>query len=67
LIGEAERAEIRAAIDRLREAAASEDHRLVREKIQRLNDTSHHLAEVIMDKAVLAAIKDRKASEVAEG
>jgi molecular chaperone DnaK (HSP70) len=67
LIAESERAEIRAAIDRLREAAAGEDHRLVREKIQRLNETSHHLAEVIMDKAVLAAIKDRKASEVAEG
>ena len=67
LVGESERVEIRAAMDQLREAVAGDDHRLVRERIKSLNDTSHHLAEVIMDKAVLAAIKDRKASEVAEG
>ncbi|HWP44655.1 MAG TPA: Fe-S protein assembly chaperone HscA [Blastocatellia bacterium] len=67
LIDEDERARIRRAIDELRQATSSEDHRLIREKTKQLDEAAHHLAELIMDKAVLAALKDRKASEVAEG
>ena len=67
LIGEDERAAIRNAVEELRIAAATDDHRMIREKIQQLDDASRHLAEEIMDGAVLAALKDRKASEVAEG
>jgi hypothetical protein len=67
LIGAGERDAIRAALDELREAARGEDHRLIREKIKQLDEASRHLAEVIMDNALLAALKDRKASEVAEG
>jgi molecular chaperone DnaK (HSP70) len=67
LVGEDERSAIRTAIDELRQATAGEDYRLIREKIKHLDDASHHLAELIMDSAVLAALKDRKASEVAEG
>jgi len=67
LIGESERAAIRTALAELRGATAGEDHRLIREKINQLDDASRHLAEEIMDGAVLAALKDRKASEVAEG
>jgi len=51
----------------LREAVGGEDHRLIRARIKQLDDAAHHLAELIMDSAVLAALKDRKASEVAEG
>jgi hypothetical protein len=40
---------------------------VIREKIKELDEASRHLAERIMDGAVLAALKDRKASEVAEG
>jgi Fe-S protein assembly chaperone HscA len=65
LIGEDEQATIRRALDELGEAVRGEDHRLIREKIKQLDDASHHLAELIMDGAVLAALKDRKASEVA--
>lgn len=67
LIGEDERAAIRNAVEELRAAVATDDHRMIREKIQQLDDASRHLAEEIMDGAVLAALKDRKASEVAEG
>lgn len=65
LIGEQEQANIRRALDELSEAVRGEDHRVIREKIKHLDDASHHLAELIMDGAVLAALKDRKASEVA--
>ncbi|MFY9607602.1 MAG: Fe-S protein assembly chaperone HscA [Blastocatellia bacterium] len=67
LIGEDERAAIRSAVVGLRDAAATDDHRLIRERIQQLDGASRHLAEEIMDGAVLAALKDRKATEVAEG
>ena len=67
LVGEPERAAIRSALDELRQVVAGEDHLLIREKIKQLDAASHHLAELMMDKALVAAIKDRKASEVAEG
>ena len=67
LVGEEERQQIRRAIGELREAVAGEDHRLIRARIKQLDEAAHHLAELIMDSALLAALKDRKASEVAEG
>jgi molecular chaperone DnaK len=67
LVGEEERETIRRAVAELREAVGGDDHRLIRARIKQLDDAAHHLAELIMDSAVLAALKDRKASEVAEG
>jgi len=67
LIGEDEREAIRRALASVREAVAGEDHRVIRDSIKQLDDAARHLAELIMDNAVLAALKDRKASEVAEG
>ena len=67
LIDKNEREGISRALDELRHALAGDDYVLIREKIKALDDASHHLAEIIMDGAVLAALKDRKASEVAEG
>jgi molecular chaperone DnaK len=67
LIGEEERDTIRRAIAELRDAIGGEDHRLIRARIKQLDDVAHHLAELIMNNAMLAALKDRKASEVAEG
>lgn len=66
LIDEDERLGIVRALDELRQAVGSENHQLIREKITGLDEASHHLAEAIMDNAVLAALKDRKASEIAE-
>jgi len=67
LVGADEREAIQRSLDELRQSVRSDDHRLIREKIKQLDEVSHHLAELIMDSAVLAALKDRKASEVAEG
>ena len=67
LISESERAAIRHALDDLRQSVAGDDYQQIRERIKQLDDESHHLAELIMDSTVLAALKDRKASEVAEG
>ena len=67
LIDKKERDGISRALDELGRALGGEDYVLMREKIKALDDASHHLAEIIMDGAVLAALKDRKASEVAEG
>ncbi|HKP12413.1 MAG TPA: Fe-S protein assembly chaperone HscA [Blastocatellia bacterium] len=67
LVGDDEREAIRQAVAELREAVGGDDHRLIRARIKQLDDAAHHLAELIMDSALLAALKDRKASEVAEG
>ena len=67
LIDEGERAAIRQALENLGHAVGGEDYLEIREKIKALDDAAQHLAEIIMDSAVLAALKDRKASEVAEG
>jgi Fe-S protein assembly chaperone HscA len=67
LIDETERAGIRDALDNLRQALAGEDYQLIREKTNAVDAASQHLAEIIMDSTLVAALKDRKASEVAEG
>jgi Fe-S protein assembly chaperone HscA len=67
LLDEEERAAINRAISELKEAARGEDHRAIREKIKQLDDATHHLAELMMDKAVLTALKDRKLTDVLEG
>jgi Fe-S protein assembly chaperone HscA len=67
LIDDEERAVIRRALDDLRQASGGEEQHLIREKIRALDDASQHLAEIIMNRALAVALKDRKASEVAEG
>jgi molecular chaperone DnaK len=67
LIDERERSAIRDALAELRGAVAGEDFQVIREKTKQLDDASRHLAEVIMDSALIDALKNRKASEVAEG
>jgi molecular chaperone DnaK/molecular chaperone HscA len=67
LIDDDERGGIRRALDELNQAVAGDDYQLIRERIKILDDASQHLAEIIMDGALIAALKDRKASEVAEG
>ena len=66
-VGEDELAAITSALDELRQAVAGEDHLVIREKIKQVDEASHHLAELIMDNALLAALKDRDATEVVEG
>jgi len=62
-----ERTTIQRAVDDLRSAMGGDDHHLIRDRMKTLDDSSRHLAEQMMDSALLGALKDRKASEVAEG
>ena len=66
LISETEQATVRSAIERLEESMRGDDHLLIREKIKELDEASRHLAELIMDRAVSSALKNRDAAEVAE-
>src|SRR5947207_7024450 len=67
LIDEQERSAIRTALDDLRAAMGCDDYLEIRQKTKLLDEVSHHLAELMMNSTVLAALKDRKASQVAEG
>ena len=66
LIEADELAAIQQALDDLRESVKGDDHHLIRERLKRLDETSHHLAELMMNTAVSEALTNRKASEVAE-
>jgi Fe-S protein assembly chaperone HscA len=67
LIDSGEQELISGALKELKLAISTEDHHLIRDKIKRLDEASHHLAELIMNNTVLATLKDKKVSEVAEG
>jgi Fe-S protein assembly chaperone HscA len=67
LISDEERGAIIQAVVDLRNSTRGDDYREIREKIKRLDEVSHHMAELMMDKAVLAALKDRKLTDVVEG
>jgi molecular chaperone DnaK (HSP70) len=67
LIEDDERKAIKAALDDLSQVVGGDNHQLIRQRTKVLDDASQHLAEIIMDSALVAALKDRKASEVAEG
>jgi len=67
LIDEHERTSIRDTLAELRSSTDSDDFQVIREKTKQLDDAARHLAELIMDTALIDALKDRKASEVAEG
>jgi Fe-S protein assembly chaperone HscA len=67
LIDEHERTAIRDALDEVRSSIDIDDFQVIREKTKKLDDAARHLAELIMDTALIDALKDRKASEVAEG
>jgi len=59
-----EREAIAAAAAALRAALSGQDYKLIRERIEQLNQATQHLAELIMDSAVQAVLKGRRADEV---
>jgi len=59
-----ERQRIERARAALEEAAAGEDYRLIRERLEECNQATHRLAELLMDAAVEAAVKGKRADEV---
>jgi Fe-S protein assembly chaperone HscA len=59
-LSDAERDEINTAIQDLQSVYHGNDHDAIREKIDALNDKTHHLAENMMNTAVSSALKGTK-------
>ncbi len=55
-----ERGKIAAAVAALREATSGSDYRLMRNKIDELNEATQHLAEVMMNSAVNSVLQGKK-------
>jgi molecular chaperone DnaK (HSP70) len=55
-----ERAKIDAAVAALRESTEGGDYRLIRKKIDQLNEATQHLAEVMMNSAVNSVLQGKK-------
>jgi Fe-S protein assembly chaperone HscA len=55
-----ERSKIDAAVAALRESVSGSDYRLMRKKIDQLNEVTNHLAEVMMNSAVNSVLQGRK-------
>jgi Fe-S protein assembly chaperone HscA len=60
----AERAAIHKAMDELREAARGEDYKLVRARVDVLNQATQHLAEAMMNHVLHVTVEGKKLSEV---
>jgi Fe-S protein assembly chaperone HscA len=61
---EGERSGINAAYDDLREKIKINDHRAIREAIERLDQATHHLAEIIMNATIAEKLKDKRVREI---
>ena len=59
-----EQAGITSAADHLRETVKVADHRAIREATERLDQATHHLAEVIMNATIAEKLKDKRVREV---
>jgi molecular chaperone DnaK len=59
-----EREKIDASVAALREAMAGSDYKLVRKRIDELNQATQHLAEVVMNSAISSALEGRNVAEV---
>jgi len=66
LIGAQEQQTISAVLDALRRARATEDRELIREATTAMNRATEHLAELMMDAALKAALASRRADQVLE-
>jgi len=64
LIDEQERSGIRTSMAALDSAKAGTDHKLIRARITELEQSTHHLAEVLMDTSLKEALQNKKLSEL---
>jgi Fe-S protein assembly chaperone HscA len=60
----AERAGVESAVLALQEAVQGSDYKLIRRKIDELNQATEHLAELLMNSAVQSALEGKKLAEV---
>jgi len=58
-----ERAKIDTAVGALRESIVGSDYRLMRKKIDELNEATQHLAEVMMNSAVNSVLQGKKLAD----
>ena len=58
-----ERARIDAAVSALREASSGSDYRLMRKKIDELNEATNHLAETMMNSAVNTVLQGKRLAD----
>ncbi|MBI3696568.1 MAG: Fe-S protein assembly chaperone HscA [Acidobacteria bacterium] len=63
-ISEEERAAIKTALNELRMAYYADDHLLIRSQVEKLNQATFHLAELMMDTAVRSALQGKDIREV---
>ena len=59
-----ERAKIDASVAALKDAVAGQDYKLIRKRIDELNQTTMHLAELVMNTAISTALKGKSVGEV---
>ena len=59
-----ERAKIDASVAALKESVADNDYKLIRKRVDQLNQATEHLAELLMNSAVSTALEGRKLAEV---
>jgi len=59
-----ERATIEGAVAALKESTAGQDYKLIRRRIDELNQATQHLAEILMNNAISTALKGKSVGEV---
>ena len=59
-----ERAKIDVSVAALKESVADNDYKLIRKRVDELNQATEHLAELLMNSAVSTALEGRKLAEV---
>src|SRR6266481_5764746 len=59
-----ERVKINAGVAALKDSVAGSDYKLIRKRIDELNQATEHLAELLMNSAVSSALEGRKLAEV---
>jgi Fe-S protein assembly chaperone HscA len=59
-----ERSAINAAADELRETVKANDHHAIREATERLDQATHHFAEVLMNASIAEKLKDKRVREI---
>jgi molecular chaperone DnaK (HSP70) len=59
-----ERVEIQNAVTHLEQVIGADDHRKIRESIDRVSQATMHLAELIMNSAIQKALKDKHVREI---
>jgi len=63
-LGAEEHARIDTSVAAIKESVAGNDYKLIRKRIDELNQATEHLAEVLMSAAVSTALEGRKVAEV---